>query len=133
MEKSTSLYLDFCRFAAALMVFFHHYFFSPFYFGDIRVSLGRKAVVIFFVISGFVIAYVTDRKEATGREYCVNRAARLYSVVLPALALTLLLDYAVLFLAPSMFDATVHSWPGLRLLASLMFINQSWNFTIAAL
>jgi peptidoglycan/LPS O-acetylase OafA/YrhL len=115
------------------MVFFHHYFYPPFYLGDIRFSLGRKAVVIFFVISGFVIAYVTERKEATPREYCVNRAARLYSVVLPGLALTLLLDYAVLFLEPSLFDPIVHSWPGLRLLASVLFLNQSWNFTIAAL
>lgn len=133
MEKSTSLYLDFCRFAAALMVFFHHYLYPPFYLGDLRFTLGRKAVVIFFVISGFVIAYVTERKEASAREYCVNRAARLYSVVLPALVLTLLLDYSVRFLEPSLFDPVVHTWPGLRVLASLMFVNQSWNFTIAAL
>lgn len=133
IEKSTSLYLDFCRFAAALMVFFHHYLYPPFYVGDLRFTLGRKAVVIFFVISGFVIAYVTDRKEATARAYCVNRAARLYSVVLPALALTLLLDYSVRFLEPSLFDPAVHTWPGLRVLASLMFVNQSWNLTIAAL
>jgi peptidoglycan/LPS O-acetylase OafA/YrhL len=132
MNKSTSLYLDFCRFAAALAVFLHHFFDRPFYDGDIRVFFGRQAVVVFFVISGFVIAYVTDQKEPDAANYCANRASRLYSVVVPALLLTLVFDGAVKFIAPPLYDATVHTAPVLRFIGSLMFLNQSWNLTMAA-
>jgi peptidoglycan/LPS O-acetylase OafA/YrhL len=133
MDKSTSLYLDFCRITAALFVFFHHYFKPPFYAGDLRFNLGREAVVIFFVISGFVIAYVTDRGEASVRSYAIDRASRLYSVVIPALLLTLVLDTCVQAIRPELLDQNAQTWPALRILASLIFINQSWNLTIAAL
>lgn len=132
MDKSTSLYLDFCRFAAALTVFFHHFFTSPFYTGSTRVAFGRHAVVVFFVISGYVIAYVTDRKERDVSAYCANRASRLYSVVLPALLLTLALDFSVKILAPSLFDPAVHTVPLVRFIGSMLFLNQSWNLTMTA-
>lgn len=132
MDRSTSLYLDFCRFAAALTVFCHHFFHSPFYEGDARVVFGRQAVVVFFVISGFVIAYVTAEKENSGAVYCANRASRLYSVVLPALLLTLALDGAVKLIAPPLFDPAVHNAPFVRFFGSLLFLNQSWNLTMAS-
>jgi peptidoglycan/LPS O-acetylase OafA/YrhL len=44
---------------------------------------GRTAVLVFFVLSGFVIAWVTDTREHTLVEYGLSRVARLYSVVIP--------------------------------------------------
>ena len=48
--------------------------------------------MVFFVLSGFVIAYVSEQKEHTLREYSISRLARLWSVAVPALILTIALD-----------------------------------------
>jgi peptidoglycan/LPS O-acetylase OafA/YrhL len=93
MDKQTSVYLDFVRFSAALMVMMSH-------FSDIGWSggfaswthaLGTPAVTLFFVLSGYVMAYAVDSKEKDAGTYALNRAARLYSVVLPSLVITFFL------------------------------------------
>ncbi len=132
MDKATSLYLDCCRFGAALMVFMFHLLSQPFYSGELSFPFGRQPVIIFFVISGYVIAYVSDRKERTVRDYALSRLARLYSVVIPALVLAWCLDMAVFRMAPAMLDDNAHSWPLVRFLVSLLFLNQSWNLTVMA-
>lgn len=59
-------------------------------------ALGHQAVVVFFVLSGFLVGGATIRAVQSGRwsmaEYVAARAARLYTVVVPALALTLVAD-----------------------------------------
>lgn len=52
---------------------------------------GKDAVVVFFVLSGFVIAYVADTKERNWRNFAISRYSRLVSVFFPAMALTLVL------------------------------------------
>jgi peptidoglycan/LPS O-acetylase OafA/YrhL len=52
-------------------------------------------VVVFFVLSGYVITgTLGDRRSA--RDYAVKRAARIYSVVVPALLLTYAIDLLIL-------------------------------------
>lgn len=89
LSRSFSLYLDCCRFLAAVFVVLSHF---PQYGATAEVPnpwlhLGRESVVVFFVLSGFVIAYTTERKSASLREYCVARCTRIYSVALPLLLL----------------------------------------------
>ena len=59
-------------------------------------GLGREAVVIFFVISGFLVGGVTlERWRARGvdlRAYAVARVSRIYVVLVPALLMGILLD-----------------------------------------
>lgn len=94
MTPLASIYLDALRFFFAFVVLLAHAR-SDVYTGGIFWRLGpfaQPAVIGFFVLSGFVIAYVTDVRERTFRIYAVNRLARLYSVVLPCLVLTLVVD-----------------------------------------
>jgi peptidoglycan/LPS O-acetylase OafA/YrhL len=49
-------------------------------------------VDVFFVLSGFVIAFVTTERESDGRSFAIARLARVYSVALPALVVTFVLD-----------------------------------------
>ena len=67
-------------------------------------ALGHQAVVVFFVLSGFLVGGAAVRALQTGRwsmaEYGAARASRLYTVVVPALALTLAAD------------AVTHALPG---------------------
>ena len=92
MTKSFSVYLDFVRFGAAFIVLLSHL--REFYAGPVHIpQWGHEAVIIFFVLSGYVIAFVADTKESTLRDYTISRLARVYSVVLPAVVLTGLLDF----------------------------------------
>lgn len=60
-------------------------------------SLGHQAVMIFFVLSGFLIGGSVVSARKTGRwswfGYCLRRITRLWMVLIPALLLTLLWDW----------------------------------------
>ena len=96
MNLRFSLYLDFLRFMAAMVVFVSHFAYPRFTGGDyiwVRdFNLGSDAVVFFFVLSGLVIAYTTDVKDKNLKQYSFNRFTRLFSVIVPALLLTIILD-----------------------------------------
>lgn len=100
LPRAFSLYLDAIRFFAATAVLLDHLTSFPFTgvhdgprYGILLLgNYGQTAVTVFFVLSGFIIAYVTNERERDFGSFAVSRASRLYSVVLPALALTLLFD-----------------------------------------
>jgi peptidoglycan/LPS O-acetylase OafA/YrhL len=89
MKRDLSAFLDLTRTLAAVTVFLAHLS-QPRFGGEaIAVFVGQShsAVIVFFVLSGFVIAWAA-RRDGSPRDYTLNRAARIYSVALPALALT---------------------------------------------
>jgi peptidoglycan/LPS O-acetylase OafA/YrhL len=96
MTRGFSIYLDAIRFLAALLVLFSHIAYPRYSNGDLawmrELNLGSDAVILFFVLSGFVIAYTTNAKNRGGFDYAEARMARLYSVFVPALVFTILCD-----------------------------------------
>jgi len=94
MPKGHSTYLDLLRLAAALAVFFSHAAYQRFTHGALFVPkhLAHEAVVVFFVLSGYVICYVAHERETRSTDYLISRAARIYSVAIPALIITFLVD-----------------------------------------
>jgi len=131
MNRETSIYLDLVRFSAAMVVMIGHLSGARFA-GGLFWQLGQfmdDAVVIFFVLSGFVIAYVVDQKETNVEKYAIARAARIYSVALPALMLTFVLDALGKNLAPHLYSA-VWGYDAENLIgqffAGLFFVNQLW-------
>lgn len=129
LPPSTSLYLDLARVTAAMVVVLHHVFEPPFHHGGAHFP-GRSAVIVFFVISGFVIAYTSDG-EVDWRRYAISRLARIYSVAVPALLLSALL-LTVQNRLPGVASVPM-DWPALRLVISLLFANEFWNLAVAAL
>lgn len=90
LSRPFSLYLDCCRFLAAVLVVVSHL--APHgviaaHPGHWWLRLGRESVIVFFVLSGFVIAYTTERKNTSLRDYCIARCTRIYSVALPVVLL----------------------------------------------
>ncbi len=134
MTRDTSVYLDAVRFVAALVVLLSHAEdgWAPGLLPGVS-HLGLAAVGVFFVLSGFVIGYAVDTKERDAASYVVNRAARLYSVVVPCLLLTVALDLLGrhLGLGAYRLDWTRH-WGSARepwdALASLLFVNEIWGW-----
>ncbi len=131
MNQPTSLYLDAVRFAAALVVFLGHA-------AGTRLTGGLlwplsfytgEAVAIFFVLSGFVIGYATDRREHTAGDYVLARAARIYSVALPALVATIALDALGRTADPGLYNSSWGYVPDNQLgqfLSGLFFVNRVW-------
>jgi peptidoglycan/LPS O-acetylase OafA/YrhL len=100
------LWLDVLRVLATLIVVLSHVAYPRFTRGDYiilrELNLGSDAVVVFFVISGLVIAYAAQRDDNAGT-YAFNRATRLFSVLLPALLLTFTFDQLGRSLDPSVY------------------------------
>jgi peptidoglycan/LPS O-acetylase OafA/YrhL len=131
MNRQFSLYLDFIRFIAATFVFISHVpSFSGGWFWQLG-GLGHEAVVIFFVLSGFVISYVVYEKKESALKYASNRLARIYSVAIPALLLTLFLYYVGKEINSSAFDLINIRLkePVWTFVSAVFFINQSWVAT----
>ena len=89
-------------------------------------------MVIFFVLSGFVISWSIDRKKDYHfNQYLFDRMVRLWSVALPALCLGLFLDH---------FGRSIHPQPygsifsaehfELKVLLSGLFLHESWFLSI---
>ena len=135
MKKEFSLYLDLMRVIAALVVFLGHLSWA-------RLSggagwwiqpYGHDGVMVFFVLSGFVIQYVAQHKEKTFYDYSIARLARLYSVVLPALLLTVVCDLVGTSLNASVYLMDRESNMLVRCLASGLFLSQSWGWNLSML
>src|SRR3954469_1403690 len=90
MSAALSVYLDLIRFGAALVVVLSHAWLILFPAVPLHWP-GPGAVIVFFVLSGFVIAYVTDGHDRTLTDYALNRLSRLWSVSIPALCFGLAL------------------------------------------
>lgn len=136
MRPALSVWLDFVRFGAALAVFLGHsrQLLAP----DLPKVLSvhsTEAVAVFFVISGFVIRYVTSERERTLDAYVGARALRILSVAVPAIILTLVLD-AIGGRANPDYYQSLRFWDGpMRLseaLASLAFVNEAWGIHVVA-
>ncbi len=108
MTARLSSYLDLIRFLAAIIVLLSHFAYERFSNGTYlfirELNLGSDAVVVFFVLSGFVIAFVTDTKDKDARTYFFNRGTRLLSVAIPALMLTFLMDRVGSTIAPQLYS-----------------------------
>ena len=94
LAPGPSIFLDVVRFLAAVMVAVGHLSLNCFTIGwpPVLMSWAEGAVAVFFVLSGFMIRYVTIAKYGDLRRFAIDRIARIYSVVLPAMALTVLFD-----------------------------------------
>jgi len=125
-----SIYLDLLRFAAAYFVLLFHLRgkIGPAELTKFIPNHGHDAVILFFVLSGYVIAATTDRKRDKGyKEYLLDRAARVYSVAIPTLFLSALL---AIFLQPLLDPQGNYPLSELAIdsIANAFFVAQSWSW-----
>jgi peptidoglycan/LPS O-acetylase OafA/YrhL len=130
---SFSLYLDCCRFLAAVLVVASHLgpygVIAPGH-GSWWLGLGRESVVVFFVLSGFVIAWTTERKNANLRDYCVARCTRIYSVALPLLLLGFAMAGLLVLTGQAPWpDFYQLGKPWLYLPLHLLFMGELWTIS----
>jgi peptidoglycan/LPS O-acetylase OafA/YrhL len=129
MNKSTSLYLDFLRVVAAFGVLLVHAS-LPWFSNNLFLSLnlGHKLVMVFFVLSGYLIAFTVDKKNKGSQPYLIDRFSRLYSVVIPALIFTYALDFVGKNLNPTFYLSQISpNHQAVRFLLNVSFLSQIWN------
>lgn len=84
LHPALSTYFDILRIGAATVVLLSHC--APMLFGTPTWFFpGHDAVMLFFVLSGYVIAYSADGRDGAPETYAVSRLSRLWSVSIPAL------------------------------------------------
>ena len=123
-----SLYFDVVRFAAAIVVMLSHIW--PLIFPHTPLPWpGHAAVVVFFVLSGYVIAFASDRPGLLAGTYATHRAVRILSVTVPALLLSIVIapyvatGGAVPFAGP-MSIPDPEFWRAICV--NLFFLGESW-------
>lgn len=131
VPRHFSTYMDGLRILAAYYVFLFH-------LRNYKIGLpgilekipnhGHDAVILFFVLSGYVIAATVDRKKLTGwQDYFLDRAARVYSVAVP----TLIFSALVAFVIQWTMQDSARSLSAMDVLSSsainLLFLGQSWS------
>lgn len=132
MNRPFSVYLDIVRFAAAVLVYLWHSN-QRFLTQSILPAsdLGHSSVIVFFVLSGFVIAYITDTKESIFSDFAASRFARVYSVALPAIVITLVLDSIGRVLYPAIYVYPFDHFFA-RIAGSVLMANEVWLISITS-
>jgi peptidoglycan/LPS O-acetylase OafA/YrhL len=130
-----STILDLLRIISAIAVFLGHannYWFFGGEFVGFGPQNGQDYVIIFFVLSGFVITWSIDRKQNYHfKQYLFDRIFRLWSVMLPALVIGMFLDFIGKSIHPLTY-ANIFNGQHLEVKAifSGFFLHESWFLSI---
>lgn len=121
----------------AFVVFFYHSAFPHFLPWLPWVNVGHHAVIVFFVLSGMVIAWVAEDKENSRDTYLIARISRIYSVFLPTLIITFAALYIGAALNPAVYTGITIPHSGgdivLALVGNLLLLNQHWGSHVSNL
>ncbi|WP_225869526.1 acyltransferase family protein [Pedobacter psychroterrae] len=131
LSWKTSFILDILRLLAALVVFLTHgytvWYKSYNFFPDL--DLAHFSVVTFFVLSGYVISYTTTKNNRGAVHYAQARLSRLYSVLLPAILFTAIIQIIIYYINPSVYSKYSNSSPVVRYFISILCLNDIWFFS----
>lgn len=136
VDGGVSLVLDGLRLTAAIVVLLWHakdmWFPGDAHVPELPGNPSHAAVVVFFVLSGFVIAYTSGTKHRTLSDYLQARIARLVSMVIPALLVTAIVELAVRANGDvGLVETYVRGTFGPRYVLAGTFMNELWFFSAA--
>ncbi len=131
-----SVLLDVLRISAALVVFVLHSYYE--WFPEARpknneLDLSHTAVVVFFVLSGYVIAYTTTSNDRGPAQYAVARLSRLFSIVIPALIITAIVELFLKLHQPLLHLQYSRDHTIVRYIICSLFLNELWFSSSAPL
>jgi peptidoglycan/LPS O-acetylase OafA/YrhL len=138
LRPDLSVCLDLIRVALSLTVAIGHW--TQGYFQDGWPDLTRLAAIAvggFFVLSGFMIRALYPSGQAFSlTKYLIERLSRIFSVTVPALILTVLLDSISYHASPAYYVANWQSsldHAPARVVINLIGLSQIWSYDIAPL
>ncbi len=127
IESDSSLFLDSFRIFAALAVIVDHSF--VIWSNNHKIiyqfhKFAHGAVIIFFVLSGYLISYTTTINNRGARQYAVARLSRLYSIAFPSLIITLLIEVFLQYFNPDLLYSYSRGHTLPRYIISMFFCNE---------
>jgi peptidoglycan/LPS O-acetylase OafA/YrhL len=126
LTPQLSFILNVLRFFAAFVVVVCHS--NLLGFGESGAWLGKYGhtmVILFFVMSGFIISRTTMDAHLDLKKYAIYRVSRVYTVALPAIALSAVLSgFWSEWLAPDDSFQYPDFWTVIR---SVLFLEHSWR------
>ncbi|WP_028295682.1 acyltransferase family protein [Olivibacter sitiensis] len=131
----TSFMLDSLRIIAALTVLFSHAMDQ--WFPDTQHTIedngtfAHAAVVVFFVLSGYVICYTTTNNNRGVKQYAVARLSKLTSVVYPALVVSIIVQLILKEFNPDLFKNYHRGHDIIRYPLTALFSNEIWLLSAA--
>ena len=126
LAHNESIYLDIVRSLAALNVVFGHA--CELYDLPATGRWGHFAVMVFFVLSGYLIAFSAAHRDGDLQTFLIARLARLWSVLIPAMILTIVCDLIGLTFGifPRGLASVPMDHPLIRIGAMLTFVSETW-------
>lgn len=135
LTKTTSLIFDSLRLAAALTVAYYHCFLLWFptvnHFQKIFSELAHFSVIIFFVLSGYLIGYTTTNNNRGLKKYLVARFSRLYSVLIPVLVIMFGIEQLMILIDYDSISSITRGLSLPRYFISGLYLNEIWFFSAA--
>lgn len=92
-------------------------------------SLSHEGVIVFFVLSGYIICLSTTNKNRTPTEFLIARLSRLYSVAAPSLIAGSVISIVISYTIIDPYDA-FSNYSDVRVIdifGQFLFLSQSWN------
>ncbi|MBC8008562.1 MAG: acyltransferase, partial [Burkholderiales bacterium] len=136
ISPTVSLVLDFLRVGSALLVVVYHLpnygFAADFRGGN---SFGHLMVVVFFVLSGYVVAAAEERERTRGAwAYAVARVSRIFSVLWPVLLVVGGIEWVLAHTAGSLRPEDFsRDGAGARYALTAVMANEVWWWSSAPL
>ena len=123
-----SFCLNWLRFGAAFVVLWGH---GQFLMGrgesSFIGSYGHTMVILFFVMSGYIIARTTKDGIPDIQTYLVHRLVRVYIVALPVVLLSFLIFGFYYYFGFDYFLEYENKFNFIHFLKSLFFLNHTWS------
>jgi len=129
-KNDTSLALDLLRAVAAQMVCVGHA--TSFFMSEWRPTrlplIQNVGVLLFFILSGFLITFTLIERSRDPKygflQFCVERFARIYSGLVPALAFIVIVDGVTIYLTG---DPTISRYFTLKTMVANIFMLESYR------
>ncbi|MFP9116205.1 acyltransferase family protein [Flavobacterium sp. RNTU_13] len=140
MNKLKSFYLEVLRIIASFYVFIYHvssediagkqYISSPQFTEKFGLLYAKSHcyVMVFFVLSGYLITMSGTRPNVTFKKFMVARLGRIYSVMLPAIIFSIIVSILLVNLYPQLFaDIENYNFLVPRFFLNLSFLSQAYT------
>ncbi|WCT13833.1 acyltransferase family protein [Mucilaginibacter jinjuensis] len=135
ISGGSSIFLDCLRLSAALIVLYIHakdqWFPAQKQAPNLPGEPSHAAVIAFFVLSGYVIAYTTNTNNRGPIQYAKARLSRLCSMLIPALIITAIISLILRQVDYSLLMSYSRGNSVVRYLLSAIFCNEIWFFSSA--
>ncbi len=130
VSPALSSYMDCMRFIAAAIVLAGHLHQDGIDTSWLQISrFSHESVIVFFVLSGFIIYSTSVGNQRSKRDYVIARTSRILSVAWPSVIFCFALTFLLLAIQPKLvIELSNYSPPTLSNFASsIFFLNESWS------